>query len=61
MKNCTGNNLDLVLINHKTYIYKKSIRVLCKDYNSITSLNVSITYLRRLEAAELKEEDMPML
>lgn len=23
MKNCTGNNLDLVLINHKKYIYKK--------------------------------------
>ena len=38
MKNCTGNNLDLVLINHKTYIYKKSIRVLCKDFKLIQVL-----------------------
>jgi hypothetical protein len=26
-----------------------------------SSLNVSLTYLRGLEVAELKEEDMPMI
>jgi hypothetical protein len=26
-----------------------------------SSLNVSLTYLRRLEVAELEEEDMPMV
>ena len=26
-----------------------------------SSLNVSLTYLRSLEVAELKEEDMPMI
>jgi hypothetical protein len=26
-----------------------------------SSLNVSLTYLRRLEVAELKEDDMPMV
>jgi hypothetical protein len=26
-----------------------------------SSINVSLTYLRRLEIAELKDEDMPMV
>ena len=34
------------------------------NYNILiikSSLNVSLTYLRGLEVAELKEEDMPMV
>jgi len=29
--------------------------------HNLSSLNVSLTYLRGLEVAELKEEDMPMV
>jgi hypothetical protein len=29
--------------------------------HNLSNLNVSLTYLRGLEVAELKEEDMPMV
>jgi len=37
-------------------------RILCRFYlYACTSLNHSLTYLRGLEVAELKEEDMPLV
>jgi len=33
----------------------------CYKYINYPPINVSLTYLRGLEIAELKEEDMPMV
>ena len=39
----------------------KRIRMFSGKKMGHSSLNVSLTYLRGLEVAELKEEDMPMV
>jgi hypothetical protein len=43
----------LQLIQNKTFRHSGSMRH--------SSINVSLTYLRGLEIAELREEDMPMV
>lgn len=46
--------------NNLYFINKASITKLQKAMGH-SSINVSLTYLRGLEIAELKEEDMPMV
>ena len=50
---CKLEKIKLKLFVLKQCIYKNS------SYPNI--INVSLTYLRGLEIAELKEEDMPMV
>jgi len=65
--------LELTHLNKdKHYIHSDTLELLksFRELGSITklqkamghsSINVSLTYLRGLEIAELKEEDMPMV
>ena len=48
----------LVNLFRKTFIFLPLIYI---GFSLIGNLNVSLTYLRGLEVAELKEEDMPMV
>ena len=51
--------LDILLL--QKFIRVKNIQLKKLVILGHSSLNVSLTYLRGLEVAELKEEDMPMV
>jgi hypothetical protein len=44
-----------------TFLTKSNYITMLKKVMVHSSINVSLTYLRGLEIAELKEEDMPMV
>ena len=50
----------MLRINFKSFKHTGSVHKLQRAIGH-SSLNVSLTYLRGLEVAELKEEDMPTL
>jgi len=50
----------MALFSTKAYLYSGSITKLQKAMGH-SSINVSLTYLRGFEIAELKEEDMPLI
>jgi integrase len=64
LNNCIYKDITIYSFRHTGAInvYKKSNSIhLLKEVMGHSSINVSLTYLRGLEIAELKEEDMPVL